>query len=309
MKNGSGRRGYSLIELILAMALFVSLSGGLGYAIIRGVRAHAFEASFREATLQTRTMLDQMTEELRSASIPDDIKALSSNEVSIASAVWIPNPYGTTSDTSGFYAVNTSSYVHSSRNRLVFTRKDPSDNSGKKYVFVEWIVPSGYRNRMYRIVHQLDLSSPPYTCTSSKYSITDADYLSNGSTSFGKNLLFSDTGKQGTGKTSEYIVAQLPGENDRFCFAVEHDDNKSEYKGRIGGREVADKNGAKYNPSLFRVHIKATIYNTYLGADNKKNDVTANTSVTGEDNNPYITESDSQNKRVVVYSEQVHILH
>ena len=61
------QRAYTLIELMLAMALFVALAAGLGYGIIRAVNAHNFESSYREATLQARNVLDQMVEELRVA--------------------------------------------------------------------------------------------------------------------------------------------------------------------------------------------------------------------------------------------------
>ncbi|MBQ7567665.1 prepilin-type N-terminal cleavage/methylation domain-containing protein, partial [bacterium] len=97
MMFGTRRKGYTLIELLLAMALFVSLSGGLGYAIIKGVNAHAFESSYREATLQTRNVLDQMLEELRMASTPDEGHALGANQFGIPSSVWFPNAYGNTS--------------------------------------------------------------------------------------------------------------------------------------------------------------------------------------------------------------------
>ena len=288
-------KGYSLIELLLAMALFVSLAGGLGYAIIRGVNAHAFEATYREATLQTRNVLDQMLQELRSAVIPTETGAMALNEVSIASAVWIPDPYGTTSDDADFKITKqNSNMVHRGLNRLVFTRKDP--NSSDKYWFVEWFVSASNPNRIYRVPHSFTLNSVPYTYSDKKYYINDTSFLSNGRTgsggSFGSNLVFT-----GTLKTADYIVAQLPGQYDRFSFAVEHDANTSVF----GGTTIKpDKNGATYNTSLYKVKIKAVVHSRGDQTDSKTTEQIKN------DKDPFNEEA-TAHKRVVVYNEQAYV--
>ncbi|MDO5296677.1 MAG: type II secretion system protein [bacterium] len=318
------RKGYTLLELLLAMAVFVSLAGGLSYAIIRTINAHNFETSYREATLQTRNALSQMIEELRVASVPQDLQAQASNQYAIPSAVWFPDAYGNGGSVAGYgLALEKRTVkidgnekqidVYKGYNRLVFTRSNPNyrdgDSLDEKYVFVDWFVSTTKPNRLYRVVRKLTMSSPPYQFGAGKYRFANPEsFLGNGGDKLG-SLAFQ------TGKARDFIVVQLPGPYDRICFAVEHNANESIYASGVSG--VRDKNNALYDPNLFNIVMKSTVYDKSIDkkdiATNSSNDPNLN-----PDNNPYIDPTDpdrndeqsiTSNKRVIVYKEQAHISH
>lgn len=309
------QRAYTLIELLLAMALFVALAGGLGYGIIRAVNAHNFETSYREAALQARTVLDQMVEELRVASIPNESQALGNNEYAIASSLWFPDPYdGKQSQFGSFYKLDTDErtetisgssgkptekkkiYGKRGYNRLVFSRPDPSTSG--KYVFVDWFIPSNKRDRIYRVAHNLDTNAVPYKFdnTADKYTFkSPTTYFGNG-TSLGTNLTYVSS------NAADFTVAQLPHSYDTFCFAVELEPNDSVYAGASSGvfATCPDENNACYSTELARITVKAVVH---ANADAERAE---------EDGDPYVKEVSASNrgaghKRAIVVSEQAYI--
>lgn len=312
-------RGYTLIELLLAMAIFISLSAGLTYAIIRGVQAHNFETSYREATLQTRNALSQMVEELRTATVPEDLQTLANNEFAIPSAVWFPDAYGSGgTDSLAGYKLGTyykekngkTIPVYRGYNRLIFTRQNPDYKNGisgtdEKYVFVDWFVSKSNPGRLYRIVRKISPMSIPYQVTANQYRfLNPSSYLGDGNQNFG-NMAFQ------TGKHADYIVVQLPGPQDVICFAVEHAANEDIFgKGTFGG---LDQNKAKYDPNLFNIIVKSTVYERSF-EDKRQNLWDPNSN---PDSNAYVDPSDpnfdqsysSPAKRMIVYKEQAYIGH
>ena len=314
-------RGYTLLELLLAMAIFISLSAGLSYAIIRGVQAHNFETSYREATLQTRNALTQMVEELRTATVPEDLQSLAKNEFAIPSAVWFPDSYGTTSSANSLAGYQLGAYfrevngkkieVYRGYNRLIFTRKNPSyTNSSSindKYVFVDWFVSKTHPNRLYRIVRKIRPDAMPYHVVGGQYKFTSPEsYLGNGGDQFGSMACQS-------GKHADYIVVQLPGPQDVISFAVEHNINEDIFaKGSLGS---LDKNNAKYDPNLFNIIVKATVYERSF--EDKRDINVINNPTSNPDSNAYVDPADpnfindysSPAKRMIVYKEQAYISH
>ena len=303
------------------MSIFISLSAGLTYAIIRGVRAHNFETSYREATLQTRNALSQMVEELRTATVPEDLQTMANNEFSIPSAVWFPDAYGSSSTGSlAGYKLGTYNKkingkevpVYRGYNRLIFTRLNPNYKSGDstdtKYVFVDWFVSKSNPNRLYRIVRKIQRNPLPYYVNTDKqYAFVHPDtYLGNGSQSFG-NMAFL------TGKHADYIVVQLPGPQDVICFAVEHAANEDIFgKGSFG---TLDQNQAVYDPNLFNIIVKSTVYERSF--EDKRDVNTICDPNSNPDSNAYADPADpsmdtdysSPDKRAIVYIEQAYISH
>lgn len=81
-----GQAGFTLTELLMAIALFLILGGGLYAAFFSGSDAASGQRSQLSAQADSRTTLDRMSRELRQAISPDDgvtppVSALSSTSV------------------------------------------------------------------------------------------------------------------------------------------------------------------------------------------------------------------------------------
>ena len=305
------QRGFTLIELILAMALFVALAGGLSYAIIRGLRAHEFETAYREASVSARNALDRLTEEMRTGYPILDVYDKSNGKNLVPSAVWFPDSYGSTGSPFSKYdekVVNVtgknSTKAHVAYNRIIFTRPNPekglsSVDKLEGYVYVDWFIPTDKPNRLYRVVHTVNSDSYKTTPTMIngwslyKYELASPDsYFGAGSGSVGKNLAYTTT------NVSDYIVAQLPGDNDVLSFAASHEPIRGVYS-YASTEGAANANGASYEPSLFKIRIKASVYTRGVQKVDKND-----TDAFGGTQDSKI-DATNPNKRVVTFTEEV----
>ncbi len=304
-------KGFTLIELILAMALFVALMGGLAYAIMRGIRVHEFESVTREAQRSARNVLNQMVEELRCA-VP--LSTMENARYNIASGVWYPDCYGSVDTGSllggnGFYKcdlyednnVESTGTVHIGFNRLIFTRAANSEAEGnidanhniQGYVFVDWFVPKDAPNRIYRVVHKVNVANKPFAFqaipginTSGWVLNSNAKNFFGNGTNLGTNLVYT-----GTETDSQFTVAQLPSVNDSFCFGVKHKNYRDKYNAT---RKYDVTNGAYFDTDLFEITVKATVHRR---GDKIVQDA--------DDQNPYSERTKSPTKGVYSFTEQV----
>ena len=304
-------KGFTLIELILAMALFIALMGGLAYAIMRGIRVHEFESVTREAQRSARNVLNQMVEELRCA-VP--LSTMGSARYNIASGVWYPDCYGSKDSGSllggnGFYkcdryedsGVDSKGTVHIAFNRLIFTRAANSAAEGsvdanhniQGYVFVDWFVPKDAPNRIYRVVHKVNVNYKPFAfqlipdINASGWVLNNSakNFFGDG-TSLGSNLVYT-----GTDTDAQFTVAQLPSVNDSFCFGVKHKNYRDKYNDT---RKYDVTNGAFYDTDLFEITVKATVH--------RRGDAIVKTT---DDQDPYSEKTKSPTKGVYSFTEQV----
>ncbi len=310
--NKHSIKGFTLIELILAMALFIALMGGLAFAIMRGIRVHDFESVTREAQRSTRNVLNQMVEELRCA-VP--LSTMENARYNIASGVWYPDCYGSEDSGEmlgggGFYkcglyedtGVDASGSVHVAFNRLIFTRAANSPTEGNMdanhniqgYVFVDWFVPKDAPNRIYRVVHRVNVNYKPYSFRAIPGTSTSGWVLNdNAKTFFGDgNNLGTNLVYNGTDRDTQFTVAQLPSVNDSFCFGVKHKNYRDKYN---ANRKYDVTNGAYYDTDLFEITVKAVVYRR--GEEVKKEEQL--------DQDPYFEGNKSNAKGVFSFTEQV----
>ena len=249
MNPRTRRRGFTLPELLITSALFITLAAMASYGVLLGLRAQEFDRSVRESQLVARDVLNRLVDEMRTATaLP--VVGLGTNQV--PSGVLHPDSYGAGSPFTGtlYASGTTASGSYFVKNRVIFSRPgtesagtsfNPSNLSD--YVYVEWLIPPSPSdgslpwNRIYRKVHNVGPTSPGHAFSTNRW-LVQKDYFVNG------------TGLRATFSTEEsWMVARLPGANDMLGLTVEHPPYVDPVSGTVGGAEAGF--GTSYVRNLF----------------------------------------------------------
>lgn len=248
------RYGFTLIEVLVSIALFVALMTAGFVAIRKGVESQRYEHKVREAKSAVRNALDRLADEMRSATPLPYVSEANLNgqiynqsAVVSVSGVLYPDPYGASKDNQGGYTQNFGTdkvensdsskekYIYTT-DQVIFTRlTDRTQGSDLgKYMFVEWTVDKDNTAKIIRRVYGI---AKKYYC----FNVYD-----NIAMCWAKPGQFSRIGE----KDGSSDVAVLPGPYDKFTFTVSRGPNKNQ----TGISDVA------YDLNTLKVDIKATIY-------------------------------------------------
>lgn len=248
------RYGFTLIEVLVSIALFVALMTAGFVAIRKGIESQRYEHKVREAKAAVRNALDRLADEMRSATPLPYVSNASLNNsynqsaVVSVSGVLYPDPYGAKSNQGGYTQTfgtdkveNSDSskekYIYST-DQVIFTRlTDRSQGSDlSKYMFVEWTVDKNNTSKIIRRVYNVNSNK-------SFYCFNVYDNIAMCWAKIGKFSRIGDT-------DGSNDVAVLPGPYDKFTFTVSRGPNKNQ----TGISDVA------YDLNTLKVDIKATIY-------------------------------------------------
>ena len=264
MMSRSRKRGFTILELLVAATLFISLTAMAAYWIVSGLRAQEFDKSVRDAQTVCRDVLTRLTAEMRTATTLPVVSVVGTGQM--PSGVLYPDPYGTvTSSFGGIYTLgSTEADGHFADNRVIFARPatttaggyfDPSDLNS--YVYVEWMIPENPEhpgtpwNRIYRRVHTVGTSTAGHGQVSGGHWGIVASYFING------------TGLKGS-KEDSWLVARLDGPEDLIQFRVQHPafiDSLTGQPGKeVGLLECTACSHPTYDRNLFNVTVRTTAF-------------------------------------------------
>lgn len=216
--NRTGRRGFTLPELMIAGALFIALAAMAAFGLKMGLEAQDMSNRVREADIARGDALNRLVDELRAAA-PVPVLGLGS---SLPSGVLYPDQYAayvngvTPPFGNDFYKVGlTGRGAYLVQNRVIFSRPStPADaatgpSTMSDYVYIEWLVPEQAKNQIWRRVHRINTVSPGHEFTGNpgKWLI--------------KGTYFSGSSEVRGSRPEDWLVARLPGPNDTFEFRVE----------------------------------------------------------------------------------------
>lgn len=167
------KRGFTLIEVLVASGLLATMVVFITYMVISAMRTQEFERSVRTANVATREAMNRMADELRLAAILPSAGTQSldfAGSSNLPSGVLLPDSYSSSYSDQRNYGVYEDGvkgdrYVD---NRLIFARPrmeagigssssyvfNPHDISS--YVYVEWLVPKDRPDRVWRRVYKIN---------------------------------------------------------------------------------------------------------------------------------------------------------
>lgn len=284
------RRGITLVETLVGMALFAVLVAVLAEAIRYGLRAHTKGEAARQAQAQARRILDQMTNEVATGVTLDTL--LPGTDATIPrprdflSAVLWPEPYEVDPtgqfSPSGAYpwerVTENNVKIDRVRDRLILSRPavnvsaaNYNERDYSQFAYVEFVVPppdagGAGRHLLLRRVYRVSArpSGPPDGNDSTTpgfrhikpsffsipvYSRTaPLAIFANNNTVVGNLSPTEQAGQQ--------VIAQLPNEEDRITFTVEHSKNRE-----LDLLTDQNRRGryAFYDPSLFTINVTVSI--------------------------------------------------
>ncbi|MBI3925104.1 MAG: prepilin-type N-terminal cleavage/methylation domain-containing protein [Armatimonadetes bacterium] len=249
----ASRRGFTLIEVMVAMLLLVILAIVIWQMLSFGIRAHRKGEASRQAQSFAQEILDKITDELRTAvSMPE----LPQGGFDLFAVLWpaaqIPTGATFASGIPSFYERaevanydGTGQNFQSVRNRLVFTRPgravdDPDFDPANldEFVYVEYFVPDTERNVLRRRVYPYqpagDPANPRHQFTLNHWEILAAQFDGTG--------LSPETANE-----NDQEVIELPGATDRIEFRV------------WNGPDTSPGSAYDFSPELFEVEVSTVI--------------------------------------------------
>lgn len=283
------RRGITLVETLVGLTLFSLLLFVLAEAVRYGLRAHTKGEAARQAQAKARRILDGMVNEISTGVVldtllPDGLSPVPRPRDFLSAVLW-PEPYEENppqqfTPASAYplqRVVENTIPVDRVQDRLILTRPGVNVSSMNfnerdysQFVYVEYVVPppdaSGAgRHMLLRRVYRVSSrpSGPPDGNDSVQLGIRHINpaFFQIPTYQAGNPLgLFTNTNTTVSAlpaaqQAAQQIVEQLPREDDRISFTVEHAKNR-EIEGidpsRLG-------RFAFYDPSLFTLSVTVSI--------------------------------------------------
>lgn len=93
--------GFTLVELIVTIAIFGGFTLLLTVLVIGGIRNYQRGQIYRDTRIQTSQLVKKMTDDIRLSYPPPKLGTITSGTLNIPSGVAIPNPYGDNTSVQG----------------------------------------------------------------------------------------------------------------------------------------------------------------------------------------------------------------
>ena len=256
-------KGFTLAELLVAIALFVVFLGGTAKFVIDALDSQDMDRRTRKAQSVTRTLLENMINDMRTAAIfPSNVAVGSS---ALPCGILYPDSAG---------AVGSRYNVKKTENKLILLHNDATDLhnlQASDYSAVLYCVIKN--NRVLRLSRKLGswnaVATPP-SLTCDYWQILPLNSLivaSTGLTTYSEASLSSAYSSDNS--YTNYGVARLDGPNDHINFWVGHSRFQNPYP---NGALVTDNSSGEtkyygekryntyYDRKLFNVKVVATVF-------------------------------------------------